>query len=119
MDVTSACDFFVVPTVTFKLLYVFVVLSHSRRRIVHINVTDHPTAAWTARQMLEAFPYDAPRLLLRDRDSIYGWEFAQMVKALKIREIRSACFASTLSTTTSRVLISRSIGTRPCHAKSR
>jgi transposase InsO family protein len=90
MDVTAACDFFVVPTATFKLLYVFVVLSHSRRRIVRINVTDHPTAAWTASQLLEVFPCDVPRILLRDRDSIYGWEFGQMVNALKIREIRSA-----------------------------
>ncbi len=90
MDVTAACDFFVVPTATFKLLYVFVVLSHARRRIVHINVTDHPTAAWTARQILEAFPDDVPRLLLRDRDSIYGWEFNRMVKALKVHQIRSA-----------------------------
>jgi transposase InsO family protein len=88
MDVTAACDFFVVPTATFKLLYVFVVLSHARRQILHINVTDHPSAAWTARQIVEAFPGDVPRLLLRDR--IYGWEFEQMVKSLKIREIRSA-----------------------------
>ncbi len=90
MGVTAACDFFVVPTATFKLLYVFVVLSHARRRILHVNVTDHPTAAWTARQILEAFPDDIPRLLLRDRDGIYGWEFQQMVKALGIRQIRSA-----------------------------
>ena len=53
MDVTAACDFFVVPTLTFNLLYVFVVLSHDRRRILHVNVTDHPTAAWTARQLLD------------------------------------------------------------------
>jgi putative transposase len=90
MDVTAACDFFVVRTATLKLLCVFVVLSHSRRRIVHINVTDHPTAAWTARQLIEAFPCEVPRLLLGDRDSIFGWEFGQMAKALKIREIRSA-----------------------------
>ena len=90
MDVTAACDFFVVPTATFRLLYVFVVLSHSRREILHVNITDHPTAAWTARQILEAFPCDLPRLLLRDRDGIYGWEFDRMVKALSIRQIRSA-----------------------------
>jgi putative transposase len=58
MDVTAACDFFVVPTATFKLLYVFGVLSHARRRIVHINVADHPTAAWTARQILGASARD-------------------------------------------------------------
>ena len=90
MDVTAACDFFVVPTATFKVLYVFVVLSHSRRQILHVNVTEHPTAAWTARQLIEAFPFEVPRLLLRDRDRIYGWEFEQMVKALGIRQILSA-----------------------------
>ncbi len=90
MDVTAACDFFVVPTATFKVLYVFVVLSHARRRILHVNVTEHPTAAWTARQILEAFPEDVPRLLLRDRDGIYGWEFDRMMRALRIRQIRSA-----------------------------
>ena len=70
MDVTAACDFFVVPTATFRVLSVFVVLSHARRRILHINVTDHPTAAWTARQILEAFPEELPRLLLHDRDGL-------------------------------------------------
>ncbi len=90
MDVTAACDFFVVPTATFKVLYVFVVLSHARREILHVNVTEHPTAARTARQILEAFPCEVPRLLVRDRDGIYGWEFDRMVKVLKIRQIRSA-----------------------------
>jgi len=72
----ASVDFFVVPTATFRVLYVFVVLLHSRRRIAHFNVTDSPTAAWTARQLIEAFPDDsAPRYLLRDRDSIYGGEF--------------------------------------------
>jgi len=64
-------DFFVVPTVTFRVLYVFVVLAHHRRRIVHFNVTANPTSEWTARQIAEAFPWDsAPRYLLHDRDSI-------------------------------------------------
>ncbi len=90
MDVTAACDFFTVPTATFKVLYVFVVLSHARRRILHVNVTAHPTADWTARQLLEAFPDQVPRLLLHDRDAIYGWEFKRTVKALGIRQIRSA-----------------------------
>lgn len=90
MDVTAACDFFVVPTATFKLLYVFVVLSHARRQILHINVTEYPTAAWTARQIVEAFPGSVPRLLLRDRDGVYGWEFDRVMKTLGIRQIRSA-----------------------------
>jgi len=73
-------DFFVVPTATFRVLYVFVVLLHHRRRVVHFNVTDSPTAAWTAQQIVEAFPGDsAPSYLLRDRDSIYGAEFRRRV----------------------------------------
>jgi putative transposase len=66
-------DFFVVPTVTFRILYVFLVLAHDRRRVLHFNVTKHPTAEWTATQLVLAFPWaSAPRYLLRDRDSIYG-----------------------------------------------
>ena len=65
----GAIDFFLVPTLTFRLLFVFVVLRHHRRELVHISVTDHPTAAWTARQIVEAFPDEtAPTYLLRDRD---------------------------------------------------
>ncbi len=61
-----AVDFFIVPTVTFKVLFVFLVLAHDRRRIVYFNVTEHPTAQWTAQQILEAFPFDtAPPYLLR------------------------------------------------------
>src|SRR5262249_14090852 len=61
-------DFLTVPTATFRVLYVLVVLAHDRRRVVHFNVTEHPTAAWTAQQMIEAFPEEtAPRFLLRDR----------------------------------------------------
>ncbi len=64
-------DFFVVPTATFRLLYVFVVLAHERRRVVHFNVTEGPSARWTGQQIINAFPYEeAPRYLLRDRDGI-------------------------------------------------
>ncbi|MGH7319112.1 MAG: integrase core domain-containing protein [Candidatus Rokuibacteriota bacterium] len=73
-----AVDFFLVPTLTFRLLFGFVVLRHARRELLHVNVTDHPTAVWTAQQMAEAFPDDsAPRFLLRDRDRTYGHEFAR------------------------------------------
>src|SRR5258708_36955736 len=66
-------DFFTVATIRFHVLYVFLVLAHDRRRVVHFNVTAHPTAAWTAQQLREAFPFDQiPRYLLRDRDRIYG-----------------------------------------------
>jgi transposase InsO family protein len=89
MDCTAACDFFVVPTATFRLLYCFVILAHGRRRIVHFNVTAHPTANWTAQQVVEAFPTDGsePRFLLRDRDSIYGGHFRQRVHNMGIRQI--------------------------------
>jgi hypothetical protein len=66
-------DFLIVPTIRFQLLYVFIVLAHSRRRVLHFNVTPNPTAQRTAQQIVEAFPWDsAPRYLLRDRDAIYG-----------------------------------------------
>jgi hypothetical protein len=67
-----AVDFFVVPTVTYRLLFVLVMLAHNRRRIVHVAVTAHPTAAWTTQQLREAFPWDeAPRYLIRDRDHAF------------------------------------------------
>jgi hypothetical protein len=66
-------DFFTVPTIRFQVLYVFLVLAHDRRRILHCNVTAHPTAEWTGQQLREAFPFDQlPRYLLRDRDAIFG-----------------------------------------------
>jgi putative transposase len=86
-----AVDFFLVPTLTFRLLFVFVVLRHDRRELVHFNVTDHPTAGWTARQPLEVFPDDtAAKYLLRDRDGIYGQEFVRRIERMGIREVRIA-----------------------------
>ena len=91
MGVAAACDFFMVPTLTFKLLYAFVVMSHDRRRILHVNVTAHPTAVWTARQITEAFPWDEKlRYLHRDRDAVYGDAFRQRVAAMGMREVLSA-----------------------------
>jgi len=67
-----ALDFFTVPTGGFKVLFVLIVLAHHRRRIIHFNVTEHPTAQWTAQQPVEAFPWEtAPKYLLRDRDAEY------------------------------------------------
>jgi putative transposase len=84
-------DFFTVPTIRFQVLYVFLVLAHDRRRILHFNVTAHPTAEWTAQQLVQAFPWDsAPRYLLRDRDGIFGADFVQQAKAMGIREVLSA-----------------------------
>jgi putative transposase len=82
-----ALDFFTVPTATFRVLFVFVVLSHGRRRLVHFNVTEHPTAEWTARQLLEACALEeGPRYLIRDRDRVYGERFSRQAKTLDIRE---------------------------------
>jgi putative transposase len=84
-------DFFTVPTIRFQILYVFLVLAHDRRRILHFGVTAHPTAEWTAHQLREAFPWDtAPRYLLRDRDRIFGPEFVEQVKAMGIQQVLSA-----------------------------
>lgn len=91
MQQLVSTDFFVVPTVTFRVLYVFIVLAHDRRRLLHFNVTAHPTSEWTAQQMVEAFPWDhAPRYLLRDRDSIYEGSFRKRVRGMGIREVRTA-----------------------------
>ena len=84
-------DFFTVPTVMFKVLFVFVVLVHDRRRVVHINVTDTPTAQWTAQQLVEAFPWEtAPRYLLHDRDAVYGVVFSSRAQSMGIREVKTA-----------------------------
>jgi transposase InsO family protein len=84
-------DFFTVPTIRFQVLYVFLVLAHDRRRILHFNVTAHPTAEWTGQQLREAFPYDQlPRYLLRDRDTVFGEEFRWQVKNMGIQEVLSA-----------------------------
>jgi len=87
----AACDLFVVPTFTFRRVFVFVVLDHYRRRILHFGVTTHPTAAWLAEQIQLAFPSDAirPRFLLRDRDGAYGRVFDAAVHTLGIRTLRT------------------------------
>jgi putative transposase len=84
-------DFFVVPTVTFRVLYVFVVLAHERRRLLHFNVTSHPSPEWAAQQMVEALPWDnVPRYLLRDRDALYGESFRARVRGIGVREVLTA-----------------------------
>jgi transposase InsO family protein len=86
-DIVSV-DFFTVPTASFRVLYVFVVLSNARRRIIHFNVTESPTAAWTGQQMVEAFPWDsAPRYMIRDRDKKFGDEFNRRVSALDMNQV--------------------------------
>ena len=83
-----AIDFFAVPTATFRILFRFFVLAHDRRRVVHFNVTAHPTTEWTARQVVQAFPEEtAPRFVLRDRDNVYGERFRQAIEGLGVEEV--------------------------------
>jgi putative transposase len=72
-------DFFTVPTTTFKVLFVFIILAHDRRRIVHFNLTEHPTAQWTAQQTIDAFPWDT---------ALYGEPFQQRVDNMGIEEVK-------------------------------
>src|SRR2546421_5287058 len=82
-----ALDFFTVPTATFRVLFVLVMLTHKRRRLVHFNVTEHPTAEWTARQLIEGCGQEeSPRHMIRDRDQVYGERFSRQARLLDIRE---------------------------------
>src|SRR5256712_9532773 len=84
-------DFFTVPTVRLRVLFFLSVLAPHRRRVVHFNVTEHPTAHWTAQQIVDAFPDDsAPAYLLRDRDQVYGEQFRHRVKGIRIEEVLTA-----------------------------
>ena len=81
-------DFFTVPTVRHHILFVFLVLAHERRRVLHFNVTTSPSAEWAAQQVVEALPWDNPvRYLLRDRDRIYGDRFRQRIEGLGVEEV--------------------------------
>jgi putative transposase len=90
-EAIAAMDLFTVPTVTFRMLYCFFILSRDRRRIVHFNVTRHPTSGWVLQQLREAFPYgSAPRFLIFDRDGKYGAEVPAAVRSLKMRPVRTS-----------------------------
>ncbi len=87
----ASIDLFTVPTVTFQVLFCLVVLRHDRRKVLHFNVTEHPTAQWAAQQLIEAFPETVSvRYLLRDRDRVYGDYFRQRVRGLGLKEVLSA-----------------------------
>ena len=85
-------DFFAVPTATFRVLFVLVILSHTRRKVVHFTVTSNPSAEWTSQQVVEAFPWNTTpaEYLLRDRDSIYGVFFRQRVANMGVKEVTTA-----------------------------
>ncbi|NIO28950.1 MAG: transposase [Candidatus Latescibacteria bacterium] len=86
-DIISV-DFFTVPTATFRVIHVFLILLNNRREIAHFNVTDSPSAFWTGQQIIETFPWDtAPRYLLRDRDKKYGDEFVNRVESIGIKQV--------------------------------
>ena len=87
----ASIDFFTIPTINFNVLFVLVVLAHDRRRVMHFNVTENPTAQWAAQQIVEAFPWDsAPKYVLRDRDAVYGETFRRRVASLGIDQVLSA-----------------------------
>jgi putative transposase len=87
----AAMDFFTVPTVTFGVLYCFFVISHDRRRILHFNVTKHPTNSWIIQQLREAFPFaSAPSFVIFDRDAKYGLEVPTAVRSLRVNPVRTS-----------------------------
>jgi transposase InsO family protein len=90
-EVLAAIDFFIVPTVTFRLLYVLLVIQHDRRKVLHLNVTAHPTAAWVIQQLREAFPFDMKlRYLLLDRDSIFSAEVCNALRCMEVQPMRTS-----------------------------
>src|ERR1022692_1209822 len=89
-EAIAAMDFFTVPSVSFRVLYCFFVISHDRRQILHFNVTRHPTSAWVIQQLREAFPFEAgARFLIFDRDSKFSCEVAAAVRSLNVRPVRT------------------------------
>ena len=90
-EVIAAMDFFTVPMLNFGVLYCFFVIAHDRRRILHFNVTKHPTAAWVIQQLREAFPYDsAPKYLIFDRGPQFNSEVIDTVKSFGIQPKRTS-----------------------------
>ncbi len=90
-EAIAAMDFFTVPTLTFGVLYCFFIISHDRRRVLHFNVTEHPTSDWIVQQLGEAFPYDSTgKFLIFDRDAKYGAEVPAAVRSMRIRAVRTS-----------------------------
>lgn len=90
-EAIAAMDFFTVPTITFGVLYCFFVIGHDRRRILHFNVTKHPTSMWIVQQLRQTFPFDsAPRWLIFDRDAKYGLEVPVAIRSMKIGAVQTS-----------------------------
>src|SRR5437588_12987550 len=91
MEAIAAMDFFTMPTITFGVLYCFFVIRHDRRRILHFNVTKHPTSCWIIQQLRAALGFGAaPRFLIHDRDAKYGTEVPAAMRSLKINAVRTS-----------------------------
>jgi transposase InsO family protein len=87
----AAMDFLSVPTVTFNVLYVFLIIGHDRRSILHFNVTLHPTSAWIVQQLREAFPYEpSTKFLILDHDAKYGNEVPAAIRSMDITAVRTS-----------------------------
>jgi transposase InsO family protein len=120
-----AVDSFARPTVSFQVLYVFVILALERRRLVFANVTTSPTAFWLGQQTVNAFPWDtAPKFMIRGRDGAYGEEFSRRVRSLGIRSVKTAvrapkmnCYAERLIGTIRRELLDHIIVVSEAHAR--
>jgi putative transposase len=90
-EAIAAMDFFTVPTLNISVLYCFFIIGHDLRRILHFNVTRHPTSAWVIQQLRETFPYDsAAQFLIFDRDAKYGTEVPAALRSMKIRAVRTS-----------------------------
>src|SRR6266849_9089909 len=90
-EAIAAMDFFTVPTITFGVLYCFFVISHDRRRILHVNVTRHPTSSWIVQQLREAFPYHStPKYLIFDHDAKYGFDVPAAIQSMKIVRVQTS-----------------------------
>jgi len=120
-DGLASIDLFVVPTATFQLLYAFIVLRHDRRKVVHFNVTAHPTAAWLGHQLAEAFPWEtAPRYLIRDRDAAYGTIFRDRLETMSIVDLPTAPRSPWQNAYVERIIGSNPAGMpRSCHCPER
>jgi len=90
-DAITAMDFFVVPTITFRLLYVWFVIDHRRRRIIHVNVTTHPTSSWVVQQIRNSFPDDsAPKYLIFDNDAIFSDKVTEAIERFSMEPKRTS-----------------------------
>jgi len=90
-EAIAAMDFFTVPTLTFNVLYCFFIISHDRRRILHFNVTRHPTSPWIIQQLREAFPFQsAPKFLIFDHDAKYGLDVPAAIRSMKIARVQAS-----------------------------